>query len=71
MILVVTIIFSVIIGETVDAIVIGFIIFVDLVVGTIQEVSAEKSADALANLIKQTVKVIRNDEECGGSEEKC
>ena len=25
---------------------------------------AEKSADALANLIKQTVKVIRNDEEC-------
>lgn len=64
MILVVTIIFSVIIGETVDAIVIGFIIFVDLVVGTIQEVSAEKSADALANLIKQTVKVIRNSEEC-------
>ena len=52
MILVVTIIFSVIIGETVDAIVIGFIIFVDLLVGTIQEVSAEKSADALANLIK-------------------
>lgn len=58
-----TILFSLFIHEYVDAITIGFIILIDLVMGTIQEVRANETADSLAKLIKYNVKVIRNSEE--------
>lgn len=53
-------ILSFIIGETVDAIVIIFIIIVDAIVSTVQEYRAEKSSEALKELIKFKVKVIRD-----------
>lgn len=61
--LIVTIIFSFVIGEVIDAIAIIFIVFVDLIVGTIQEWKASKDALALSKLIKVKTKVIRNNEE--------
>ncbi len=60
LLLFVTVIFSFIIGEVVDACAILFIIVVDLILGTAQEWNAEKNAKALANLIKVECNVIRN-----------
>lgn len=61
--LIATVVFSFIINEIVDACAIIFIIVVDLLMGTFQEWKAEKNAEALANLIKVMVKVLRNKEE--------
>lgn len=61
--LIVTVIFSFVVNEVVDAIAIIFIILVDLAMGTIQEWRAEKNADSLQSLIKYNVKVIRDSEE--------
>ena len=58
-VLLVSCILSFIVGETVDAIAILFIILVDAVVSTIQEYRAEQNSEALKNLIKVKVKVIR------------
>ena len=55
--LIVSIIFSFIVGEVVDACAIIFIILIDAIVGTIQEWKASKSAEALQDLIKVQVKV--------------
>lgn len=63
MILIVAIIFSFLIGETVDALVIIFIILVDAIVGTFQEYRAKKNALALSNMIKVLVKVLRDGNE--------
>lgn len=63
LLLIVTVVFSFIIGEMIDAIAIIVIIVVDLILGTVQEWRAEKNADSLQSLIKQTVKVIRDSEE--------
>lgn len=63
LLLVVTIIFSLIIGEYIDAIAIIFIVFVDLILGTFQEWRAEKNALSLQNLIKYKVLVIRDKKE--------
>lgn len=63
MLLVVTVVFSFIIGEIVDACAIIFIILIDLVLGTFQEWKAEKTAESLQNLIKDRVRVIRDNEE--------
>ena len=52
-------ILSFIVGEIVDGCAIIFIIFVDAVVSTIQEYRAEQNSEALKNLIKVKVKVIR------------
>ena len=60
MLLVVTVILSFIIGETVDAYAIIFIILVDLVLGTIQEYNAEKNALALQKMIVDKVRVFRD-----------
>lgn len=60
MLLVITVIFSFIIGEIVDAIAIIFIILIDLIMGTFQEWKAEKNAESLQNLMKDQVKVIRD-----------
>lgn len=62
-ILIITIIFSFIIKEYIDAYAILFIMLVDLIIGAIQEWSANKTADSLAKLIKVNTKVIRDDKE--------
>lgn len=59
-ILLATIIISFLIQETVDALVISFIVIVDVIMGTYQENKALKSAEALSKLIKVKSTVIRN-----------
>ena len=51
------------VGETVDAFVISFIILVDTIMGTYQENKAIKSAERLNNMIKSKSKVLRNNKE--------
>ena len=63
MILVLTVIISFIIGETVDALVILFIILIDATMGTYQENKALKSAEALSSMLKVKAKVLRDNEE--------
>ncbi len=63
LLLIVTVVFSLIIGEIVDACAIIFIILIDLFLGTFQEWKAEKTAESLQELIKDKVRVIRNGEE--------
>ncbi len=63
LLLIVTIIFSFVIKEYVDAIAIIFIVLLDLCLGTFQEWRAEKNALSLQNLIKYKVKVIRDSKE--------
>lgn len=58
-VLIVAAILSLIVNETIDAIAIAFIILIDAIVSTIQEYKAEKNSEALKNLIKFKVKVIR------------
>ena len=61
--LIFTTIISLIIGEFIDAVVIFFIILLDLILGTIEEYHANKNADSLKNIIKYNVKVYRDGEE--------
>ena len=63
LLLIVTVVFSFLIHEIVDAIAIIFIIVIDLIMGTIQECKAEKNAEALANMIQVKTKVLRDGEE--------
>lgn len=63
LVLIVTVIISFILKETIDAIAIIFIILIDLVLGTVQEMKALKTAKALANLISPQTTVLRNSEE--------
>lgn len=58
--LMISIIFSFLVGEVVDALAIIFIILVDSIIGTFQEWKANKSAEALQNLIRVKIKVLRN-----------
>ena len=58
-VLLVAAVLSFIVGEALDGFAILFIILVDAVVSTIQEIKAEKNSEALKNLIKVKVKVIR------------
>jgi len=51
---------SLIIGEYVNAIFIGLVVAINSIIGTIQEYSAEKSAEKLQNMIKVNVSVLRN-----------
>lgn len=62
-ILIITVIISLFIGETVDALVITFIILVDVIMGTYQENKALASAEALSKMLKVKAKVLRNSEE--------
>ena len=62
-ILVITVIISFIIGETIDACVITFIILVDTIMGTYQENKALKSAEGLNNMLKSKSKVLREKKE--------
>lgn len=52
LLLMVTVVFSFVIGEVVDAVAIIFIILVDLLMGTFQEWKAEKTADSLSQLVQ-------------------
>lgn len=60
--LIITVIFSLIVGEVVDALAITFIILVDLLIGSIQEWKANKNALGLQNLIKEKARVMRDGE---------
>lgn len=62
-IMIVAAILSIFIKEYTDAIAIIFIIMVDAIMGTVQEWKANKSAEALANMIKVKVDVIRDGKE--------
>lgn len=57
-------ILSFVVGETLDGVAILFIIMVDAIVSTIQEFKANKNFEALKNLIKVKVKVIRDAKHC-------
>ena len=63
LILVLTCIFSFMVNEIVDGIAIGLIIMIDVIMGTIQEYKAKKSAESLSNMIKVNTKVLRNGRE--------
>ncbi len=59
-IMIVACILSFMVHEVTDAIAIIFIIMVDAIMGTVQEWKANKSAEALSNMIKAKAQVIRN-----------
>ncbi|MDO5569274.1 MAG: HAD-IC family P-type ATPase [bacterium] len=61
--LIVAMIFSFIIKENIDGFAIMIIILIDLILGTFQEWKAGKTAEALANLIKEKTNVIRDGKE--------
>jgi len=63
LIMVVTALFSLMVNEVIDAVAIAFIILVDVIMGTAQERKAEKTAEALTDMIKVKTKVIRNGKE--------
>lgn len=58
--LIIAIILSFIIGESIDALFISIVILIDIVFGTFQEWRAGKTSEALESLIKVKVKVIRD-----------
>ena len=60
LVLIITVIISFIIGETVDALVILFIILVDVIMGTYQENKALKSAEDLSKMLKTKSRVLRD-----------
>lgn len=60
LLLIFTIIVSFILKEYTDSIVILFIVIVDLILGTYQEYKAEKTMEALSNLVNLEVSVIRD-----------
>lgn len=62
LLLLVAILVSLIAGEIIDAVAIVFIVLIDLIMGTYQENKANNTAEALENLVKQEVKVVRNGE---------
>lgn len=63
LLLIVTVIFSLLTKEVVDAIAISFIIIVDLLMGSFQEWKAEKNANSLSSIIKVKNKVLRDNKE--------
>lgn len=60
LLLIITVVFSFIIHEYIDAIAIIFIILVDLIIGTVQEWKAEKNAESLSKMIQVKVNVLRD-----------
>ncbi|MBQ9181249.1 MAG: HAD-IC family P-type ATPase [Bacilli bacterium] len=63
LLLIITAIFCLIIGEFIDAITITFIVVVDLILGTFQEYKAEKTKSSLSNMIDVKTLVLRDDME--------
>ena len=62
-ILLISCVFSLIINEKIDALIILLIILLDITLGTIEEYKTNKSVNALKKLIKVDSKVIRNAKE--------
>ena len=62
-ILIAAVVVSLLIGETVDAVVIAAILLLNAVLGFIQEYKAEKAIEALKKMASLKAKVIRNNEE--------
>ena len=62
-ILIITVIMSFIIGEILDAFTLIIIILVDVIIGTVEEWKAKKTAESLINMIKVKTKVIRDGKE--------
>ena len=62
-ILVTTVFLSFLAGEVVDAIALIFIITVDVIIGTVEEVRAKKTAESLLSMIKVMARVIRDGKE--------
>ena len=62
-ILVITVILSFAVSEVLDAIALIFIISVDVIIGTVEEVRAKKNAESLLSMIKVMSKVIRDGKE--------
>ena len=60
--LMITVLFSFVIGEYVDGFIVLIIIVLDLILGTFEEYEANKNADSLQKLIKNEVKVLRNEQ---------
>ena len=60
LLLIVAIIASFVVGETVDAIAIIFIVLIDLIIGTVEENKANTTVEALEKLVPEKVKVERN-----------
>ncbi len=63
LLLIVAIFASLMVGETIDALAITFIVTIDLIMGTIQENKANNTAEALEKLVTEKVKVIRDNTE--------
>ena len=63
LLLVVAIIASLIVGETIDALAIVFIVLVDVIMGTYQENKANNTAEALSNLVTVKTIVLRDGKE--------
>ncbi|MBR2708081.1 MAG: cation-transporting P-type ATPase [Bacilli bacterium] len=62
-ILIITVIMSFIIGEILDAFTLIIIILVDVIIETVEEWKAKKTAESLINMIKVKTKVIRDGKE--------
>lgn len=60
LLLIVAIIASFMVGEVVDAVAIIFIVLIDIIMGTYQENKANNTAEALASLVTEKTKVVRN-----------
>ena len=63
LLLLVAIVASLIVGEYIDALAITLIILVDLIIGVIEEKKASSTAEALSNLVREKVKVVRDEKE--------
>lgn len=62
-ILIITVVISFLIGESIDAWVITLIILIDVIMGTYQENKALKSAEALSKMLKVKTRVLRDNQE--------
>lgn len=60
--LIITVVFCFLIGETIDAVAILFIISLNISLGAIQEWKAGKNAESLENLIKDSITVLRKNQ---------
>lgn len=60
LILLVAMVFSIVVGEWIDAIVILGIVMIDAILGAIQEKRAQRIAKSLSNMIKVKTKVLRD-----------
>lgn len=63
LLLIVSIVASLLVGEVVDAVAIAVIILIDLIIGTVEEKKANTTAESLSKLVREQVKVQRDNKE--------